>query len=106
MTFHVQNAQIGSFPFLSAGNKWDYGGYSSDAFTSVDFNTFRATNIITAQPWANVGTRRFNSYEIGPIDTQVLLMVIQHLLPHKRWRSKNNMKLHEVMITLQLQLVG
>lgn len=66
MTFHVQNAQIGSFPFLAAGNKWDYGGYSSDAFTSVEVNTFRATNIITAQPWANVGTRRFNSYEIGP----------------------------------------
>ena len=66
MTFHVQNAQMGSFPFLAAGNKWDYGGYSSDAFTQVEINTFRATNIITAQPWANVGTRRFNSYEIGP----------------------------------------
>ena len=66
VTHHVQNPNIGSFPFMSAGSKWDYGGYTSDGYVSINFSTFRATNIITAQPWANVGTRRFDSYEVGP----------------------------------------
>ena len=66
VTHHVQNPVIGSFPFMSAGSKWDYGGYTSDGYVSINFSTFRATNIITAQPWANVGTRRFDSYEVGP----------------------------------------
>ena len=67
MTMHVQNPAIGSFPFLAAGSAWDYGGYSSDAYTSVQISTFLGGYTIpSSNPWANVGTRLFNSYEIGP----------------------------------------
>ena len=66
MTMHVQNALIGSMPFLAAGNRWDYGGYSTDATTQVEISTFLPNNLVSGNPWANVGTRVFNAYEVGP----------------------------------------
>ena len=73
---------VTQFPTLQ-----DYSGPVTDAYVSINFSTFRASNIITAQPWANVGTRRFDSYEVDHIDIQAQL-VVKYKKPPKMEKQK------------------
>ena len=67
MTFHVQNPNVGTFPFLSAGTDPGYAGYQSSGFTEVQINTWNAINIINARPWVNMTVHEFSRYDMGPM---------------------------------------
>jgi len=66
MTFHVQNPNVGSFPFMSAGTQPAYAGYQNSGYTQVQINTWCSSNIINAKPWTNMTVHEFNQYDMGP----------------------------------------